>query len=75
VERLSIHVMPERAGGHTHVRVFAGPDADHRAMCGELVFTNEEWDLLAPALPDLGLPTHPIGIRRITVAVDEVTSW
>lgn len=29
--------------GHTWVRVFAGPDADHRAKCGDLTFLNEEW--------------------------------
>jgi hypothetical protein len=50
MDHLSVHVIPEQLGGHTHVRVFAGKDADHREMCGSLVFRNEEWELLADHL-------------------------
>lgn len=31
-------------GGHTHVRVFAGPTRKSaHGRCGELILTNEEW--------------------------------
>jgi hypothetical protein len=30
-------------GGHVHVDVFIGPDADHLAKSGELVFKVSEW--------------------------------
>jgi diadenosine tetraphosphate (Ap4A) HIT family hydrolase len=50
---LSIHLIPERQGGHTWVKVFAGKDADHRAKCGDLCFRNEEYDLMAPGLAAL----------------------
>ena len=31
-------------GGHTHIRVFAGPHPDYtHGKCGDLVMTNEEW--------------------------------
>lgn len=30
-------------GGHTHIRVFSGKDADHLGKCGDLTMTNEEW--------------------------------
>jgi len=30
-------------GAHVHVDVFIGPDADHLAKSGELVFTVREW--------------------------------
>lgn len=35
------------AGGHSHVAVFVGPDRSHLAKCGDIVFRNEEWDLIA----------------------------
>lgn len=50
MKALSVHFRAEQLGGHTHVAVFAGPDEDHRAKCGDLVFRNEEWQLLAPVL-------------------------
>ena len=53
MDHLSIHLIPERQGGHTWVKVFAGKDADHRAKCGDLCFRNEEYDLLAPNLAAL----------------------
>lgn len=48
-DTLSIRLYGSRQGGHTHIRVFVGPDADHRAKAGDLVFRNEEWDLLEDA--------------------------
>ena len=30
-------------GGHTWVRLFAGPDVDHLGKCGEFTMRNEEW--------------------------------
>jgi hypothetical protein len=30
-------------GGHTHVRVFAGPREGAVSKCGDLVFRNDEW--------------------------------
>lgn len=50
LETLSVHFRYEVLGGHTHVAVFAGKDADHRAKCGDIVFRNEEWALLKPVL-------------------------
>jgi hypothetical protein len=33
----------EEAGGHTHVRLFAGLGASSLGLCGPLVFRNDEW--------------------------------
>jgi hypothetical protein len=55
MEHLSLHLIYEVLGGHTHVRVFAGRGADHRAKCGDLTFRNEEWDLLFTGLLTSGL--------------------
>lgn len=33
----------KEAGGHTHVRVFAGKGTISLGHCGNLVFRNEEW--------------------------------
>lgn len=30
-------------GGHTHVRLFTGKGALSLALCGDIVFRNEEW--------------------------------
>jgi hypothetical protein len=42
-----LRLYPERRGGHTHVRVFAGTEAAAKGKslgkCGDLVFRNEEW--------------------------------
>lgn len=71
----SLALRAQRAGGHTHVRVFMGPDPDHRAKCGDLTFTNEEWDALLTALerywpgsPDgVHWPGSPNGVQLIVV--------
>lgn len=33
-----------QAGGHTHVRVFAGVSEGALGKCGDLTFRNEEWE-------------------------------
>lgn len=33
----------QEQGGHTHVRLFAGPDGGTLGKCGDVVFRNEEW--------------------------------
>ena len=48
MNKVSVRFIPDVSGGHTRVRVFAGKDAEHRAMCGDLIFRNEEWDLIGP---------------------------
>jgi len=35
-------VRADLRGAHYHVRVFAGPDRDHLALCGELRMRPEE---------------------------------
>lgn len=40
----------EVLGGHTHCRVFMGPDRQHLASCGSLVMRNEEFNLLKARL-------------------------
>jgi hypothetical protein len=47
---VSIHFKTKVLGGHTHVAVFVGPDADHRAKAGDLTFRNEEWAVLSMAI-------------------------
>lgn len=37
-------------GGHTHVRLFAGPHQGALGKCGDLAFRNEEWDRFRAAL-------------------------
>lgn len=40
--------QPKPDASHVTVQVFAGPDEDHRALAGELVFTpHEAMDFLA----------------------------
>jgi hypothetical protein len=34
------------AGGHTHVGLFMGPAGNTKAKCGDIVFRNEEWELV-----------------------------
>lgn len=37
-------------GGHTNVRLFAGPHQGALGKCGNLAFRNEEWDRFRAAL-------------------------
>lgn len=65
MDHLSLRFRVEVAGGHTHVAVFAGPDQDHRALLGNLVFLNEEWKLLEPR----------IGKLTTDGVIDTTVSW
>lgn len=38
-----IKILSERKGEHVHERVFVGPDRDHLALAGTLVFGIGEW--------------------------------
>lgn len=33
-----------RAGDHVHVKLSAGPDPDHRALCGRFSMRSAEWE-------------------------------
>jgi hypothetical protein len=37
-------------GEHAHVRVWAGPDREHLALCGRLCFRMQEWASLRQLL-------------------------
>lgn len=37
-------------GGHTHVRLFAGPHEGALGKCGDLAFRNEEWEAFKECL-------------------------
>ncbi len=45
-----INVRGQILGNHVHARVFMGPDGDHLALSGQLVFTIGEWQLFGAAL-------------------------
>lgn len=40
----------EVKGIHIHERVFSGPDKDHFALCGTLIFNVGEWQLFGATL-------------------------
>lgn len=42
------------AGRHVHARVFVGPDYDHLALAGTLVFGQDEWPTIEPVLEAAG---------------------
>jgi len=41
-----LKIRDELRGGHVHVDFFIGPDADHLAKSGTLVFNVREWHLV-----------------------------
>lgn len=41
--KTSFAIYPETRGQHVHVRVFTGPDSEHRSLAGTLVFRMSEW--------------------------------
>ena len=45
----SYSFLPSTRGGHTHVRVFAGPPGT-RGKCGDLCFRADEWATLRDLL-------------------------
>lgn len=67
MDHLSLHLIYERGGGHTHVRVFAGKDALSRSKCGDLTFRNEEWAILFA-----GLLTSNLSEQDIDLDLEEV---
>lgn len=43
-------------GGHTHIRMFAGPSKGTTlGLCGSLVMRNEEWEEFWKLLPEKGV--------------------
>ena len=51
--RYKVRMYYEVLGGHTHVRVFAGVvNAGALGKCGDLTFTNEEWEAYKEATPE-----------------------
>ena len=53
-----IKLRSERRGAHVHELVFVGPDADHLALAGVLVFDVGQWQLFGAALKLGALQTH-----------------
>ena len=46
-----IRVRYQQLGGHTHIEVRSGPDADRPlALCGHLILDNHDADLFVDAL-------------------------
>jgi len=45
-----LRIRYKQSGGHTHCRVFAGSRDGALGSCGELVFRNEEFDMLQTAI-------------------------
>ena len=45
-----IKLRSERRGEHVHERVFVGPDEDHLALAGTLVFDVGQWQEFGAAL-------------------------
>lgn len=67
-----LRLKAEPRGGHVHVDVFVGPDADNLAMSGRLVFSVDEWIVLTTRRRDDvqldiedGLSTHPDPLRVV----------
>ncbi len=45
-----VKLKSERRGNHVHERVFVGPDPDHLALAGTLVFGVGQWQAFGAAL-------------------------
>ena len=45
-----INIRSERRGAHLHELVFVGPDTDHLALAGVLIFDVGEWQAFGAAL-------------------------
>lgn len=45
-----IKLRSERRGAHVHERVFVGPDVDHLALAGVLVFDIGQWQTFGAAI-------------------------
>ena len=53
-----IKLRSERRGAHVHERVFVGPDSDHLALAGVLIFNVGEWQAFGAALGLGASQTH-----------------
>jgi len=51
---MTLKLKKQHLGGHIHVDVFSGPDADHLALAGSLVFLPAECDEFCRAITSLG---------------------
>ena len=40
---MTFKTKAEKKGGHVYVKFYSGPDEEHLALNGKLVFTMEEW--------------------------------
>lgn len=66
-----IKLRSELRGNHVHERVFVGPDADHLALAGKLVFHVGEWQSFGAVLL-LGADQTRERINVITEGDEEV---
>lgn len=61
--------MPDPAGAHRVVQVFAGPDPDHRALAGSLILSPAEADAF---LEDVASAERMRERKALLVQVDEL---
>lgn len=47
-----IKISPQKRGKHTRLRVWAGLDNEHLALCGTLIMHDHEWFELVSHLKD-----------------------
>lgn len=50
-----IKFREDTRGSHVHIDVFVGPDEEHLANAGRLVFREDEWSKLRDAVTAFGL--------------------
>lgn len=62
----------ERNPRHSHVSVFVGPDADHRALAGQLVLDHDQADdlftMIGQTSGELGGVIGSVPRRRVEIA-------
>jgi hypothetical protein len=59
-----LKIKHTRKADHVHARVFIGPDAEHLALSGELIFSPVEWQCFSYALGQSGTACT-ISIERL----------
>lgn len=67
----SLMVRVHQEGAHVRAQIFAGPDADHRAHCGDLRFRMLEWALFRALLVGGASVASQDGLLEI----QEVQPW
>ena len=67
---ITFKTKAEKKGGHVHVRFYSGPDEEHLALNGRLVFTIEEWLLFREMLL-IGAS----GMSGVTVITQGYLTW